>query len=212
LISSSREGYNRLKALWEGTVSKMLRGIIFDLDGTLVDSKLDFPAIRKRLNIPEGSFIVEFLETQEMEIRNRLIAQLESIELDYAKKSELYPDVAKTLSALKSENIKVGIFTRNCRLATNWVVENLGLSVDIVMTREDGPVKPDPTCLLQILDEWKLSPNEALYVGDFKFDIECGKRAGVKTALFSSRKQDSDFGADFVFSSFRDFMSLMKYL
>ena len=41
----------------------MFKGIVFDLDGTLLDSKLCFDRIRDELDIPQGEFILEYLET-----------------------------------------------------------------------------------------------------------------------------------------------------
>ena len=66
----------------------MYKGIVFDLDGTLVDSPLCFKSIRKQLDIPEGEWILEYLETLSFDDKTLKLTKLEQIELDAAKKAE----------------------------------------------------------------------------------------------------------------------------
>ncbi|MEZ4742944.1 MAG: HAD hydrolase-like protein [Bdellovibrionota bacterium] len=105
----------------------MFRGIVFDLDGTLLDSKLCFDSIRKQLEIPHGKLILEYLEkipTAQRTIKHKI---LHEIELNAAKSAPLFPGVATFINALNASGIKLGIFTRNNRQVTEWVVNQYRL-------------------------------------------------------------------------------------
>lgn len=100
----------------------------------------------------------------------------------------------------------LGIFTRNCKSATQIALGALNVSFDMIVTREDAPPKPNPLGLKKFLSTWSIQGGELLFVGDFRFDIECGKQAGVRTALFTNGADISDsHDANFVLKDFSDF-------
>jgi len=185
----------------------MLLGIIFDLDGTLVDSKLDFDAMRREMRLPEGTPILEAMKQLPPQEANRCRQILARHEETGAQQAVLMPGVREFFSLLTARGIKRALLTRNTRHLTLGVLERFGLKLDPVFTREDGPVKPDPSAVLQILEHWTIAPEHALVIGDFHFDIEAGRRAGVPTALFTGSENSHDeFAeqADYVFASYRD--------
>jgi HAD superfamily hydrolase (TIGR01509 family) len=184
----------------------LVRSIVFDMDGTLVDSPLCFTTIKQALGIPESSYILEHLAVIDPEQSRAKHRQLEDFEVSAARQAVLMPGVAEMFRRLKERQILTGIFTRNCRAATDTVLEKYQLPVDAVITREDAAPKPDPEGLLQLLTRWKLRPEDMLYVGDYRFDIECGKRAGVRTVLYTAGTLPADdYNADFVVSHYDGF-------
>ena len=85
--------------------------------------------------------------------------------------------------------------------------------MDIVIAREDARPKPDPDGLLKCIDKWSLKPEQLLYMGDFRFDIECGKNAKTKTAYFTNGLDPADdFGADYIVKNFGDFFDVLPSL
>jgi len=168
----------------------VFKGIIFDLDGTLINSPLCFKTIRKTLDIPDGAYILEHLRELPEKERNEKHQILETIEIKAAQDAKLYPGAVETLELANSNGIKTGIFTRNCSAVVNIVLTKFKLKFDLIVTREDAPPKPNPEGLSLFINNWRIDKDELLFVGDFKFDIDCGKAAGrigrIKPELFNS--------------------------
>jgi HAD superfamily hydrolase (TIGR01509 family) len=163
-----------------------LRGVIFDLDGTLVDSQLDFDAIRADLNLSPGKLILEALDELPAGVhKEECLNILHRHEMLGAERAVLMPGVDEFLGDLAARNIATGILTRNSRIATTAVLERLSLEFSQVKTRNEVPPKPDPTGLLEICIAWDVSVDEVLFFGDYLFDIQAGHNAGIRTVLFA---------------------------
>lgn len=180
----------------------MYKAVVFDLDGTLVDSRLCFKTIRRQLDIPEGEWILEYLEKLPANERTSKHERLLQIEMAAAEKASLFAGVTEVLARLRKNGVKLGIFTRNSRVVAQHAVTTFNLPIHHMIAREDAPAKPDPTGLSIFLQTWNVQKEQLLFVGDSRFDIECGKLAGVRTAYFGVGES---YGADHVLSDFRNF-------
>lgn len=163
-----------------------VRGMVFDLDGTLIDSALDFDLIRHDMGLPRGRPILEALaEIPAGDDKDRMLAVLRTHELAGADRATLFPGVSDTLAFLRDEGIPVAILTRNSRESTDRVLTRLRLPFEQVLTREDAPPKPDPTGLKTICERWQFAPNTVPFCGDYRFDLEAGRAAGMPTILYA---------------------------
>jgi len=81
-----------------------------------------------------------------------------------------------------------------------------------VITREDGPVKPDPFAVLKACEEMQVEPQQSVMVGDFLFDLICARRAGVKSVLYGSQPNYADYQheADFTIHHFDEMMEVIE--
>ena len=191
-----------------------LRGVIFDLDGTLVDSRLDFDAIRRDLDLPAGQPILEALALIPSGTeKDRCLAVLRDHELKGADRATLMPGVADFLTELAQRGLKTGILTRNSRESTVLTLRRLRLEFSVVMTRDEVPPKPDPTGLLEICRMWNVGTSEVVYVGDYLFDLLAGKNADIRTVLFApDGLPDYAAEADYVLRHFSDAARLLVRL
>jgi HAD superfamily hydrolase (TIGR01509 family) len=169
-----------------------IRGLIFDLDGTLVDSGLDFDLMRREMGLPEKQPILEALDLLEEGRRSECWAVLSRHEREGAERATLMPGVAELIELLTARGIHRAVFTRNGRQAALRTLERLGLAFDPVVAREDAPAKPDPTGIWKVCAAWGLRPHEVAMVGDYLFDIEAGRRAGAHTVCYAARREPVD--------------------
>jgi len=185
-----------------------LRGVIFDLDGTLVDSGLDFDLMRREMGLPSGLPLLESLRQLPAEAAAHRWSILADHETRGAERATLFPGVREFLDELCERGLPRAIFTRNSRLSTLATLERLDLRFDPVMCREDAPAKPDPAAIWKICETWGVKSSECVMIGDYLFDIEAGRRAGTHTVLFTgggeSNGLEIEARADFVLNSFQD--------
>jgi HAD superfamily hydrolase (TIGR01549 family) len=167
----------------------VFKGVIFDLDGTVVDSKLDFDLMRQEIGIPGNLPILEFLEEQtDPEFIDTAMEIVHRHETKGAHESTLIRDFHDFYHFLKNNNIPLGILTRNSKEIAQLTLEKHNLDFDIVLSRDCCRPKPHPDGLLQIASEWELAPEQLIYIGDFKFDIETAQRAKMHNALILNEK------------------------
>ncbi|MGY8767205.1 MAG: HAD family hydrolase [Pirellulales bacterium] len=169
-------------------------GIIFDMDGTLVDSQLDFQAMRAEMDLPEGQPILESLEKLDQARRATCNEILARHEAQGAACATLIDGVAEMLGIVQSLSIKMAIVTRNSRLTTDKTLARLNIAqhFDPILTRECGPQKPDPWSILHICQQWKVTPAEVVMVGDFHFDLITGNNAGCPSVLYTAGRSKSE--------------------
>lgn len=164
----------------------MIHGLIFDLDGTLVDSGLDFDLMRREMGLPPKEPILEALAALSEPQRSHCWTILHRHELQGAQRATLMPGVTELIEALADRGIRRAVFTRNGHQATLVTLNRVRLSFDTVVAREDAPAKPDPTGIWRICESWELRPEQVAMVGDYRFDIEAGRRAGARTVCYAA--------------------------
>lgn len=177
--------------------------VLFDFDGTLVDTPLDFGLMRSRIEeliLSDGGDptrermdldILAMIEQHAAISRKpaRFLRTAESvlleIELEAAKHAELMPGASDLLEWLQSRGIAAGIVTRNARPAVESVLRRMPLHHQVLITREEAPrVKPDPLHLLTALRALGAAAADSVMVGDHVMDVAAGKAAGMQTAGF----------------------------
>jgi len=180
-------------------VVRGVKGVVFDLDGTLVTSELDFDRLRAEAGVPPGVPVLEYLETAGPQERRRVRAVLLAHERRAAERCDLLPGVRQVLEHLRRLGLKLALLTRNSRASVCRVLERFGIEFDCAVAREDARPKPSPEPVLKIAASLGLHPRELLVVGDYVFDVQAGRAAGARTALVHADGQLAETaGADLV--------------
>lgn len=198
-----------------------MKAVIFDLDGTLIDSKIDFRKMKRRnIRLLEASGVEPGLLTEEMlnyDIERRAIEDLRTkgvpreevqrvfqkvaeimseIELEAVEDARLFDGVVETLEKLKGLGLKIGIITRSCREYASRILEKFGLEklIDAVAARDDvSRPKPDPEHPRYLMKILGVKPSETVLIGDHPMDALCAKNVG--TRFFLIPKRNTNFKA-----------------
>ncbi len=161
-------------------------GIIFDLDGTLVTSELDFSLIRAQIGCPKDTDLLSFIaDLPSPYMQEEAMSIVHQHELSDAQHCSVIPGVPETLAQLIHHGVPLAVVTRNFTKAAELKLKTAGLPIPLLLTRDDAPAKPDPSALLQVAQSWQVAPSQCVYVGDYLYDIEAAKNAQMRSCLYA---------------------------
>ncbi|MBM3107333.1 HAD family hydrolase [Pseudomonas sp. V1] len=164
-----------------------IRHWVFDMDGTLTVAVHDFAAIREALEIPPSDDILTHLAALPAAEAAAKHAWLLEHERDLAIGSQAAVGAVELVRELAGRGCQLGILTRNARELAHVTLQAIGLAdcfaEQYVLGRDEAPPKPDPGGLLKLAEAWNVAPTEMVMVGDYRFDLDCGRAAGSRTIL-----------------------------
>jgi phosphoglycolate phosphatase len=194
-----------------------LQAVLFDLDGTLVETHIDFPAMTQAMqeltlsagvpaSVIAGKDILGMVDAAVEDVRKRggdadglrraAYAQLEEMEVVGCAHPTLLPGTRELLDELRAQGRKVGIVTRNCRLVSVGLVERYGLLHDVLLTRDDVVrAKPNPEHLWDALRMLEINADAAVMVGDHWMDVQAGQAAGCAVTIGVRGRHGDDWFA-----------------
>ena len=207
----------------------MIKACIFDLDGTLADTLESMAYVANEIlecfslkTLPADNFRYYSGEGADMLIRRCLkdagdedLEYYEEIRELYRKKFDQdplykvvpYEEMPDTIRELKNRGLKLAVCSNKPHIAAQKVVKALyGEIFDEVLGQQEGiRRKPAPDGPLKLAETFEVAPEECMYVGDTKTDMETGKAAGMLTvgALWGFRDRDEliSNGADILAES-----------
>lgn len=167
------------------SAARPLQAIAFDLDSTLTKPYLDFTKLRRQLQIPEGDILawLERLPPSEQAHARSIITAFEQDGVENAKWND---GAQETLHAVRDMGLPTAIVTRNSRASLVAVCRHLRIDVDVLVSRDDAPPKPDPACLYYTAERLGVATEHLLMVGDYRHDTDAGRAAGALTALLTN--------------------------
>ena len=213
------------------------KALLFDLDGTLVDTAPDFiTAVKKQLEIRGGQLLDgDIVRTSVTHGSIGIIEsvydikqddpQFESLKEEFlelylgniAEKSQLFDGLQSVLENCKKHSIPWGIITNKPLKYTQPLLEALGMekqSATTICPDHVAQPKPDPEGLLLACSEINLAPADCIYVGDHIRAIQAGKSAGMRTlaagwGYIEENENISQWQADWVVTESKDLNALL---
>jgi 2-phosphoglycolate phosphatase len=209
-----------------------VRGIVFDLDGTLVDS---YGAITESLNVALSSAGLD--PVPEEKVRRMVGLGLETLmsramgearveegvrvfrrhyETICVERTTLLPQVAETLECLRGRGYLMAVATNKPSYFARRILEGLG--ADRHFTAVLGPdrvenKKPHPEMVRNAILEMGLSASRTLYVGDMEVDIQTARAAGVRVVVLPTGSRSLEelrrSDPDLLIVSFGDLLDLL---
>lgn len=181
----------------------MIKGVIFDLDGTLANSIEDIADSMNTVLKEKGydthdystykTFVgqgvkqlVENALPESARVENTLQASFEKMMQVYDEnciaKTSLYPGIKELLDSLTNKGIKIAVFSNKANELTQKVVKVLLAEWKLEMVIGAGgdiPRKPDPKGALLISDKMGIPSEELMYIGDTGIDMETAANSGM---------------------------------
>lgn len=205
--------------------------VIFDLDGTLIDSRKD---LTTGVNLMRAEYglspldvytVADYVGNGARKLAERALKGIDT-DVDEAltkmrgyytehmfDETDLYPTVKEGLQILKQKGFKTAVCTNKPQEPCLGILGHLGVAedFDIIMgANPDFTLKPDPAMLEFILRQTGSSPENSWMVGDNYTDLESGRRAGTKTCFcnygFGYQREES---FDVAVDSFGEFAKMM---
>lgn len=168
----------------------MIRGVIFDMDGTLFEADYDWPAIRRQIGVPaSASTILDHLASLPPGEREEGERLLRSIESKATRGGRLKPGARRLLDFLRGKALRLALVTNNHRASVDWVLSTFGLGFDLVLSRETGLYKPSPAPLLKAARGLEIEPGELAAVGDNEYDNRAAHDAGMALVIIVSPEE-----------------------
>lgn len=177
--------------------------LIFDLDGTLMDTRRD---IANAVNRVRADYKLKPLAVETVtsyvgdglrELINRSLTDAPGVDADDAaarwakyydekmhEETRLYPGVAEGLRRLQQAGYRLALVSNKPRDACLKLLRHFGIAelFDVVLGAGDTPhLKPKPEPLHRAMELMRAAPNETWMIGDHKTDVEAARRAGVSS-------------------------------
>jgi len=211
--------------------------VIFDLDGTLIDSKKQIydamSLARKSLGmidvteefigqhlglpvrqlIPEQDLSQDFVDGLVLEFRRFL-------KIAILKHNDVFPGAMELINVLRANGLRIGIATSKPQLQAELVVHNSPLKglIDFVQGTDNFPPKPSPEVIKRVLEAFVNPP--AIMIGDRTEDLEAATASGISSIGIAQSAHDEEmltlYGASLTYSdmqeAFKDSKSIMQLI
>ncbi|MCJ7609136.1 HAD family hydrolase [Candidatus Bathyarchaeota archaeon] len=183
-----------------------VKAFMFDLDGTLIQSAVDFVKLKREtirrlseLQVPTDE-LSEKMKTYEIMAKVRQLTASGKLDLSYpeivaettlvwnrveletVRNTERIPGAERALIQLRSKGMRIGVITRGCGdyAAKALRTTRLFSLVDIIIGRDDTvEAKPNPEPLLRAMSRLGVEAPETVMIGDSVDDAACAHKAGV---------------------------------
>ncbi len=181
-----------------------MRGVLLDLDGTLLDSNdahahawaeaiegcgcsLPFPMVRERIGKGGDKLLWELLGVEESSAEGKHLSQLKKriFHARYLSQLAAFPGSRELLVRMRQEGLRLVLATSSGKDELENLLDaaSLGDLIDDCVTKDDvaGHSKPDPDIVEVAVRRSRLSPADLVMLGDTPFDIEAATKVRVKT-------------------------------
>ncbi len=166
---------------------------IFDMDGTLTVGVHDFVMMRRELGMADDAPILETLANMPADEAAPLWDKVNEFEHHFASLAKPMPGALELLQNLQSRGVKMGIITRNLHTVAQQTLRTCGLEEfflePYILDRDSCTPKPSPAGLEYLMQAWQAQQQDTVMVGDFLYDLQAGKAAGVATIHIDTKGQ-----------------------
>ncbi|WP_088072692.1 HAD family hydrolase [Gottfriedia luciferensis] len=206
----------------------MVSSIIFDIDGTILDTEqvvlkalqkvlreelkkeYELNELRFALGIP-GKETLKKLNVPNIDVVHPIWSKAE---IDFLHEVTLFEEIEEVIKELSLSRLKLGIVTSKTKKDLKEGFDPFGLRSyfeHIICACDTVKHKPNPDPLLACLEKLNVQNDEAIYIGDSIYDMQCAKSAGVKfaLALWGAKTSEGFEEADYLLKKPMDLLNLI---
>lgn len=217
---------------------RICRAVLFDLDGTLLDTAPDFetalnlllgeeqrqPLPRSRVEsmVSNGSaslvaqaFNIDTSHKSFADLRERLLQHYAAV---LTHRTRFYPGIEGCLDWMRSKGLGFGIVTNKPEIYTRKILQQLDIQPDVYVCPDQvKQPKPDPEGILLACKRLDLNPREVLFVGDHNRDILAGRAAATYTAAAAygyipEGENPLEWNADYLLNNASDLLPILQQI
>ena len=215
-----------------------LQAVLFDLDGTLLDTAPDFKTALNLLLAEEGKAPLSEDQVKVMVSHGSadLIANAFNIDSEnlgfeplrmrllafylvhLSENTRYYPGLESSLDYMRSKGLAYGVVTNKPLLYAEKILADLNIEVDCLVCPDHVTnIKPDPEGLFYACDKLGCTVEQAIFVGDHVRDVIAGKAAGMLTVAAAygyipKGESVADWNADYVIDQGSDLLQILEQI
>ena len=180
-------------------------GVIFDWDGVIAETKLNFQPIRDQFFGGRRVPLLESARTLPDAQRDAVMAAICAEEMRGAAASTPVPGARELVELLNTRGVPWCVMSRNCRESIDLAARAIGFPLPVAtFGREAVHVKPDPRAIDDAAGSLGASARDCLVIGDFLYELIGARRAGARCVLVNRVDAECESYADAAFATMRD--------
>jgi HAD superfamily hydrolase (TIGR01549 family) len=209
-----------------------IEAVVFDWDGTLVDSKTALVAsfqetTKEVLGTPfptnhedverivqvRGQEAFEEIAAGDRELYERIETVFHRVYVERMEAIEPFPGVLETIAALRAAGLRIGVATSKSRARLDLEAGRTGIGelLDASISGDEVKLaKPDPESVIEAIRQLSADPAASLYVGDGPNDVRAGRDAGAITVAVSFGFHPDEAGAEHPDHLIEEFSQLIE--
>ena len=183
-----------------------IRGVIFDWDGVIAESRLDFAPLREKYFGGRRVPLLEAAAEMQEPLKTEFMNAVRNEEMRGAARSAAVAGAFDLIALLDGRRIPWCVLSRNCRESIELAAKSIGLALPPqTFGREARYVKPDPRAMTDAAQSIGVPASRCLVIGDYLYELLGARRAGMRCVLVNNCSDpESAALADAVFPTMRD--------
>lgn len=160
---------------------------IFDMDGTIFTSNIDWKDVKKKLNVNDTSILEKIYNGNKTD--KNALKYLEEIEEKNAEECKPFTGSHEFIKKISENGIITTLVTNNSRKNAEYLLNKFGFSFHTLITREEKMWKPSPLAFRYLMNKFHVSPEHTITIGDSDFDVRASVSADISDIYITKNSE-----------------------
>ena len=151
--------------------------IIFDMDGTLFTSNVNWKSVKEKLNVKNTTILEKLYNGSDVDKDG--LRYLEDLEEKSTNAAETVPGSLDFIDEIKRKGINTSLVTNNSRRNAEYLLNKFDISFDMLITRDENMWKPSPDAFKYSMKMFGVIPENTISIGDSDLDISASVKSEI---------------------------------